>query len=54
VFPAPPTKTVTLDWTMRDPGTAGGSSAEREAAFEQTYQNLRMHIGDLARALLGE
>jgi len=54
LFPQPPTKTVTLDWSIPDPGGIQGDAAEREAALEQTYQTLRMHVTDLARALLGE
>jgi phosphate transport system protein len=54
VFPPPPTKTVTLDWAVPDPSAATESPVTGEAAYEQTFQNLRMHINDLAKALLGE
>jgi len=54
VFPSPPTKSVTLEWTVQDPSTVQGSEAEIEAAYEQTFQNIRMQITDLTKALLGE
>jgi len=54
VFPPPPTKTVALDWAVQDPSAVKGSAAEIEAAYEQTFQNIRMQVTDLAKALLGE
>jgi len=54
VFPPPSTKSVTLDWTVQDPSVVKGSAAEIEAAYEQTFQNIRMQVTDLAKALLGE
>jgi phosphate transport system protein len=54
VFPPPPTKTVALDWIVQDPSAVRGSPAEVEAVYEQAFQNLRMHVNDLAKALLGE
>jgi phosphate transport system protein len=54
VFPPPPTKTVALDWAIADPSSVRGSATEIEAAYEQSFQHLRMQIQDLVRALLGE
>lgn len=53
-FPPPPTKSVTLEWTVQDPSAVRGSATEVEAAYEQAFQNLRMQITDLTKALLGE
>ncbi|MCU0586476.1 MAG: phosphate signaling complex protein PhoU [Desulfobacterales bacterium] len=44
---------VALDWTVPDPSAVRDASAA-EAAYEQTFQNLRIQVTDLARALLGE
>jgi len=54
VFPPPPTKTVALDWTAQDTSTIQGAEASSEAAYEQIFHYLRMHITDLTKALLGE
>ena len=54
VFPPPPTKSVTLDWTVLDPSAVHDSTSESAAAYEQTFQNLRIQVTDLAKALLGE
>jgi len=54
VFPPPPTKTVVLDWTAQDTSTIQGAEAANEAAYEQIFHYLRMHITDLTKALLGE
>ena len=54
VFPPPPTKTVGLDWNVRDPSFVEGSSEEIRAAYEQTFQYINTHIRDLVEAILGE
>ena len=54
VFPPPPTKTVGLDWNVKDPSTVKGSDQEVRAAYEETFQYLNNHIRDLVQALLGE
>lgn len=54
LFPPPPTKTVTLDWSSPATSVVQGDAAQRDAAYEQTFQTLRMHVTDLAHALLGE
>jgi phosphate transport system protein len=54
VFPPPPTKTVCLDWSVRDPSTLTGDPAAVDAAYEETYQFLHAHIQDLVEAILGD
>jgi phosphate transport system protein len=54
VFPPPPTKTVCLDWSVKDPSTAEGSPDEVRASYEHTYQFLREHVQDLVEAILGD
>jgi phosphate transport system protein len=53
-FPAPPTKTVCLDWNVADPSLVQGSPEKVSAAYEQTYQYIHSHIQDLAHAILGD
>jgi len=54
VFPPPPTKTVALDWNVKDPSTVQGSPEEIRAAYEETFQYINTHIRDLVEAILGE
>jgi phosphate transport system protein len=54
VFPPPPTKTVTLEWTVEDPSKVSGSQEQVRAAYEKTYQYICEHINDLAEAILGD
>jgi phosphate transport system protein len=54
VFPQPPTKTVTLEWTVQDPSKATGSPEQVRTSYEATYQFIREHIQDLAQAILGD
>jgi phosphate transport system protein len=54
VFPPPPIKTVSLDWSVRDPSKVKGTTEQVHAAYEQTYQFLRAHITDLVQAILGD
>ena len=54
VFPPPPTKTVCLDWSIRDPSSVTGSDEEVQAAYERAYEYLRSHITDLVEAILGD
>jgi arsenate reductase len=54
VFPAPPTKTVTLEWTVQDPSKVTGSPEQVRAAYEATYQFICEHINDLSEAILGD
>lgn len=53
-FPPPPTKTVTLDWALKDPSAATGSNEEIKAAYEEAYQFIRQNIHNLAEAILGD
>ncbi|MCI0541938.1 MAG: phosphate signaling complex protein PhoU [Verrucomicrobiales bacterium] len=52
-FPAPPTKTVCLDWSIKDPSRVEGTPAEVRAAYEATYKFLHDHITGLVEAVLG-
>jgi phosphate transport system protein len=54
VFPPPPTKTVGLDWTVKDPSFLEGTPEEIRAAYEATFQYINTHIRDLVEAILGE
>jgi phosphate transport system protein len=53
-FPARPTRTVCLDWSVEDPSQVQGTPTEVRAAYESTYQFLRAHIEDLVEAMLGD
>jgi phosphate transport system protein len=54
VFPAPPNKTICLDWSVEDPSAVKGTPAEVRAAYEATYQILHAHVQDLVEAILGD
>jgi len=54
VFPPPPTKTVCLDWSVKDPSTVTGQPDELRSAYDHTYQFLRDHVQDLVEAILGD
>jgi phosphate transport system protein len=54
LFPAPPTKTVALEWTVQDPSKVSGSPEQIRAAYETTYQFICEHINDLSEAILGD
>jgi protein-tyrosine-phosphatase len=54
VFPPPPTKTVGLDWNVKDPSIVQGSPEQIRAAYEETFQYINTHIRDLVGAILGE
>jgi phosphate transport system protein len=53
-FPAPPSKVVCLDWSMKDPSQVHGGPDQVRAAYEETYQFLRGHLQDLVQAILGD
>lgn len=53
-FPRPPTKVVSLDWSLDDPSKVRGTDAEIKAAYESTYQFLHAHIQELVEAVLGD
>jgi phosphate transport system protein len=54
VFPAPPTKTVSLGWTVEDPSKVTGSPEQVKGAYEASYRFICEHINDLAEAILGD
>jgi len=51
-FPPANAKTVNLEWILPDP--AAGERLGTAAAYETTWNFLKMHITDLVEALLGE
>lgn len=53
-FPSPPTKTVTLDWSIEDPSKVQGSEAEVNEAYEKAFNYINSHIRDLVKAMLGK
>ncbi len=52
-FPQRPRKGVFLDWSLKDPSTFQAPPAEKQAAYEATWQFIRDHIKDLTEAILG-
>ncbi len=54
VFPPPPTKTVSLDWSVGDPSQVEGTPEDIKTAYEDTYEFLRAHLQDLVEAILGD
>jgi|SRR5687768_11427072 len=53
-LPAPPRKTVYLDWTLPNPSEVQGTEAEIRQAYENAYGEIRGHLRDLMEAILGE
>ena len=54
VFPAPPTKTVCLDWNITDPSAMKGTEQEISATYENTYRFIHEQIEDLTQAILDD
>lgn len=52
--PAPPTKTVALDWSLSDPAATRGTPEEIRAAYDAAYRFLHTHLQDLTEAILGD
>ena len=48
-----PTRAVCLDWSLPDPSLITGA-AEKQAAYEQSYEFLRQHISDICEAVLAD
>jgi phosphate transport system protein len=53
IFPSPPTKTVTLDWTLNDPSQAKGTPEEVRAAYEEAFRFIHLNLQNLVEAILG-
>lgn len=53
-FPAPPTKTVSIRWHIKDPSQIKGPTEKKRKAYEETYKFLDTHIRDLVQAVLGD
>jgi phosphate transport system protein len=54
VFPAPPAKTVCLDWNVTDPSAMSGSEQDIAATYENAYRFIREQIEDLSQAILDD
>jgi phosphate transport system protein len=54
VFPPPPTRTIGLEWKVKDPSEFEGSEEEIHKAYENTFNYLKKQIQDLVQAFLGE
>jgi len=54
IFPPHPTKTVGLEWNVKDPSIVQGSPEQIRAAYEEAFQYINTHIRDLVEAILGE
>jgi phosphate transport system protein len=54
VFPPPPTKAVCLDWSIPDPSQVEGTPEQINAAYEETFEFLKVHVHDLVEAVLGD
>lgn len=50
-FPKGPQKVVLLDWNVADPSAVTGTEDEIQAAYEKTYEYLRVHLHDLVKAI---
>ncbi|MCG8608387.1 phosphate signaling complex protein PhoU [bacterium] len=53
-FPPPPTKTVSISWSIEDPSKLNGPEEKILAAYEKTYNYINEHIRDLVEAILGD
>ena len=54
VFPPPPTRTIGLEWKVKDPSEFEGSEEEIHEAYENTFNYLKKQVQDLVQAFLGE
>jgi phosphate transport system protein len=54
VFPQPPTRTIGLEWKVKDPSAFEGSEEEIQDAYENTFSYLKKQVQDLIQAFLGE
>jgi len=54
VFPQPPTRTIGLEWKVKDPSAFKGSEEEIHEAYENTFNYLKKQVQDLVQAFLGE
>jgi phosphate transport system protein len=53
-FPPPPTKTVTLDWTVNDPSQVRGTSEQVNAAYEEAFRFIQSNARNLIEAIVGD
>jgi phosphate transport system protein len=53
-FPPPPTKTVSISWSIEDPSKLEGPEEKILAGYEKTYNYINEHIRDLIEAILGD
>jgi phosphate transport system protein len=53
-FPQRPSKTVGIDWYVRDPSAVRGAPADIHAAYTAAFDSLTAHIRDLVQAILDD
>jgi phosphate transport system protein len=53
-FPQRPSKTVGIDWYVRDPSAVRGAPADIHAAYTAAFESLSAHIRDLVQAILDD
>ncbi len=53
-FPQRPSKTVGIDWYVRDPSAVRGTPADVHAAYTAAFDSLTAHIRDLVQAILDD
>ncbi len=50
----PPAKQVVFSWEVVNPAKVVGTAVEVRAAFEEAHRDLKSHVEDLAKAILGD
>jgi len=53
IFPQPPTRTICLDWSVKDPAQVQGDPEQVRVAYEETFQFILEHITGLVSAIAG-
>ena len=53
-LPSLSSRPVRINWEVQDPSKLEGTEEEVQAAYQNTYQFLERHIGELAQAILGD
>lgn len=53
-FPTPPTKKISISWSIEDISNVKGGDAEIQSAYENAFGYLNTHIRDLVDAIQGD
>lgn len=53
-LPAPPRKTVFLDWSLESPSDMAGGKENLKAGYEKAYLSIHEHLHDLVEAIAGD